>query len=144
MIENAHQYRVTRAQKMKMERSLAAFRRIPQEEREKDPKMYDLQERALKSIVDELAMEMIEYEKLVSGKLKAPDLDIVETLPTKLISARLALNWTQKDLADRLKMKHQQIQRYEATDYQTASLRTVCSIAKVLMDASQDKSQRKL
>jgi HTH-type transcriptional regulator / antitoxin HigA len=39
---------------------------------------------------------------------------------------------TQEDLAARLGLKPEQIQRYEATDYQTASLARLLEIARVL------------
>ncbi len=43
-------------------------------------------------------------------------------LPRVLVQARIAANMSQKELAERLGMKEQQVQRYEATDYAGASL----------------------
>ena len=46
--------------------------------------------------------------------------------------ARIAAGLTQEDLAGRLGVKPQQIQRYEASDYQTASFARLLEIARVL------------
>ncbi len=45
-------------------------------------------------------------------------------LPKALIRARIAAGLSQKEFADRLGMKEQQIQSYEANDYQHASGRS--------------------
>ena len=47
---------------------------------------------------------------------------MVAALPSMLIKARIARGLSQKDLAERVGLKEQQIQRYEATDYATANL----------------------
>ena len=39
-----------------------------------------------------------------------------------LIKARIARGMSQRDLAERIGLKEQQIQRYEATDYASVSL----------------------
>ncbi len=49
-----------------------------------------------------------------------------------LVKARIALGLTHKELADRLGLKEQQIQRYEATDYAGASLERIQQIMKAL------------
>jgi HTH-type transcriptional regulator / antitoxin HipB len=41
----------------------------------------------------------------------------IEDLPTTLIKARIASGLTQKDLAERIGVQEQQIQRYEANHY---------------------------
>jgi transcriptional regulator with XRE-family HTH domain len=59
-------------------------------------------------------------------------LNSLDALPKVLIEARIAAGLTQEDLASRLGLKPQQIQRYEASDYQTASLARLRGIARVL------------
>ncbi len=44
-------------------------------------------------------------------------------LPASLIEALISRGLSQRDLADRLEAKEQQVQRYEATDCTTVSLR---------------------
>ena len=48
------------------------------------------------------------------------------------IKARIAQGLSQKDLAERLKLKEQQIQRYEATDYASASLNRIKEVVTAL------------
>ena len=53
-------------------------------------------------------------------------------LPFALIRARIAQQLTQGQLADRLQMKEQQLQRYEMTRYAGASLERLKEIAETL------------
>jgi HTH-type transcriptional regulator / antitoxin HipB len=58
----------------------------------------------------------------------------IEDLPTTLIKARIASGLTQKDLAEKIGVQEQQIQRYEANHYGSASfdrLRTIANALKV-------------
>ena len=65
---------------------------------------------------------MREYESLKAGEFRLDSLKVVADLPSILIKARIAQGLSQKDLAERIGLKEQQIQRYEATDYATANL----------------------
>lgn len=49
-----------------------------------------------------------------------------------LIKGRIAAGLTQRQLADRLGLKEQQMQRYEATDYASASLARVSEVIAAL------------
>ena len=57
---------------------------------------------------------------------------MVAELPTVLIKARIAQGLSQKDLAERLGLQEQQIQRYEATDYASASLTRIREVVSAL------------
>lgn len=57
---------------------------------------------------------------------------IVNALPESLIDERKKLGLTQKELAERLGIKEQQIQRYEATRYQSASLKRIVEVAEAM------------
>lgn len=59
---------------------------------------------------------------------------LIEKLPEMLIEERLRLGLTQKHLAEKMGLKEQQIQRYEATRYQSASLRRLTEVAKALFE----------
>ena len=52
-----------------------------------------------------------------AGNFEIEDLNVVAELPATLIKARISQGLSQRDLAERLSLKEQQIQRYEATDY---------------------------
>jgi ribosome-binding protein aMBF1 (putative translation factor) len=87
---------------------------------------------ALKSQLADLGAELTEYERLRSGKLRKLKKSTFQELPTELIRARIARGLTQKDLARKLGLKEQQIQRYEETDYASASLHRVYEVIKAL------------
>ena len=55
-----------------------------------------------------------------------------DDLPVELIRARIALGYTQKKLAARVGLKEQQIQRYEETEYSTASFSRLKEIIEAL------------
>jgi transcriptional regulator with XRE-family HTH domain len=55
-----------------------------------------------------------------------------EDLPSALIQARIASGLSQKELAGRLNLKEQQIQRYEATEYASASLERINDVIRAL------------
>jgi HTH-type transcriptional regulator/antitoxin HigA len=57
---------------------------------------------------------------------------MLEELPRVLVQARIASGMSQTDLAEKLGMKPQQVQRYEATDYMGASLGRLIEISKAL------------
>jgi HTH-type transcriptional regulator/antitoxin HigA len=57
----------------------------------------------------------------------------------KLVQARIARGWTQKELADRLGLDEQKIQDDEATDYQRASLARITKIVRALKSRSEKK-----
>ena len=68
---------------------------------------------------------MREYESLKAGGFELDELNVFAELATFLIKARIARGLSQRELADRIGLKEQQIQygeRYEATDYASASL----------------------
>jgi transcriptional regulator with XRE-family HTH domain len=70
----------------------------------------------------ELDAQVSEYEQLRAGQLAAARVSSLDDLPDALVRARIAAGLSQRELAGRLGMKEQQIQRYEADGYAGASL----------------------
>lgn len=58
--------------------------------------------------------------------------DSFHELPQALVKARIALRLSQKALADNPGMQEQQIQRYESTDYQSASMSRLHDVVQAL------------
>ena len=58
--------------------------------------------------------------------------DSFRELPQALVKARIALRLSQKALADHPGMQEQQIQRYESTDYQSASMSRLHDVVQAL------------
>ncbi len=90
------------------------------------------QEDALRSQLADLQAELGEYESLRAGHFDVDELRAVATLPRVLIKARIAKGMSQRELAERVGMVEQQIQRYEATDYASASLTRIKEIVRAL------------
>ena len=133
MIKNERQYRITKAQSERFSQTLANFRLRSGENAGIHPLIAKAQEDALMSQISDLASELREYESLKSGHFPKDHLDMINDLADVLIKARVAQGLTQKDLAELLGLKEQQIQRYEATDYASASLARIKEIASVLV-----------
>ena len=97
-----------------------------------DPRIRKAPEDALRSQRDDLQAELAEYDQLREGHERRFDLGSFDELPHALIKARIANGMTQRELADRLGLNERQIQRYEATDYASASLARVSEIIDAL------------
>lgn len=131
MIKNEREYRITKAQAAKFEHALAQLSG-PGAGAELHPLVQKAQRDAVQSQLDELKDELEEYESLRSGQCSVLSLDSLEDLPKALIRARIAAGLTQRQLAERLGLKEQQIQRYEATEYASADLARVNEVARAL------------
>ena len=141
MIKNERQYRITKNQVDRFSRTLANLRRQPAEAKDVHSLIAKAQEDALQSQLTDLEKQLQEYEALKAGHFDLTTLNAVAELPTVLIKARIAQGLRQKDLADRLGLKEQQIQRYEATDYATASLTRIKEVANVLGGEANTSTQ---
>jgi len=129
MIKNERQYLITKAQTKKFKEAIVAF---DNKTTDTHPLLTKAQREALESQLAELKLQIDEYERLRSGKIKRLKKSSFQNLPVELIRARIARGLTQKDLAGKLGMKEQQIQRYEETDYASASLSRVNEVIKAL------------
>ena len=131
MIKNERQYRVTRAQLREFEQALqqAVSTEIPPNV---EPELFEVTRAAFANQRAELQAEIEEYESLRRGDVSRFVAESFDELPRILIKARIALNLTQRDLAERLALKEQQVQRWEATDYENATIDTLKQVIDVL------------
>ena len=128
MITNEKQYRSTRSLIGRLKLGLAGTTdsgRLPEE-------LIDMQRDALASQIEELEEDAALYDDLRSGRITIFEADGLNQLPDILIRARIARGMSQKDLAAFLGLKEQQIQRYEAERYRSASLDRLVEIAEAL------------
>lgn len=86
----------------------------------------------LRSQLADLQAQLTEYDDLKSGRRILLETVSLKDLPQTLVKARIAAGLSQKDLAERLKLKEQQVQRYEATDYAAASVSRLREVADAL------------
>ncbi|WP_017259514.1 helix-turn-helix domain-containing protein [Pedobacter arcticus] len=93
-------------------------------------KLYTLN--SFDGMIANLQEELEEYKTLKEGNLKILEAKNLKELPQLIIKARIAQGISQTDLGKRLDIQAQQIQRYEANDYQTISFDRLLQIAKIL------------
>lgn len=135
MIKNELQYKRTRALALEFKHALdnlatnEEYKKLPEPARRAHVGSVNRQLRQLKQ-------ELKEYEQLKQGQFDFSRLPDIEKIPSWLIQARIARGLAQEDLARILKLKKQQIQHYEATDYASASLSRILQIAEALQRSS--------
>ena len=132
MITNERQYKITRAQAEKFANALDTVRARVRGQTELHPLLIQAQEDALKIQLADLRAQLAEYEALKTATPPFAQLQSVAELPKALIKARISQGLSQKDLADRMRLKEQQIQRYEATEYASASLARIREVVAAL------------
>lgn len=125
MIKNERQFKVTRAQ---LDRFRAAL-----EDLEAQPETHPIRRRleldTARSQIAELQHQLDEYTGVRDGTVPVGAPADLAELPRYLIRQRIAAGLTQRDLGERLGLKEQQIQRYEAEDWAGASLRRLIDAA---------------
>jgi transcriptional regulator with XRE-family HTH domain len=82
--------------------------------------------------VAELAASVAGYEALRAGGGLSLELSSLDDFGRALVKGRIARGWTQTQLAQALGMPKQQVQRYEATEYTSASLSRMTRVAAAL------------
>lgn len=130
MITNECQYRITRAQVARFEAALSATATVAYQRT--DMRLVAAQRDALSSQLDDLREELGEYERWKAADVGMITVSSFDELPLGLIRARLAAGLTQRELAERLDLKEQQIQKYECEFYRTASYQCLLDVASVL------------
>lgn len=93
-----------------------------------DALLHELMSNAIKGQIETLEKEIGEYECL---KEKRPSIicSKIEELPEILIKVRIVQGLSQNDLALKVGLQEQQIQRYEANNYSSATLDRILTIA---------------
>ncbi len=131
MIANERQYRITKAALQRLEENLAAQdARNPSPD--VDPRIHRAMREAIASEAEELRAQLHHYEQLRDGHITEREITSLRELPSALIEARIAARLTQRDLAERVGVAEQQIQRWEANSYAGVNLERLQSIADAL------------
>lgn len=138
MIKNEREYKITKSRLDGFGRALNYLAEQKAEDQDVHILVRKAQADAIRSQMDDLRAELEEYEALRSGRRRALEAQSLCDLPEILIRARIASGLTQRQLAERLELKEQQIQRYEASGYSSASLDRLKHVAQAIgIDISQ-------
>jgi HTH-type transcriptional regulator/antitoxin HigA len=128
MIQNEHQYKITQNKLKDLDRALIELCQI---EDTLHPRQVSSRRKGLDLTIDNLRQETIDYDNLRTRQ--APiKIKSIQELPLALIKARIAMGMTQKELAEKLGVKEQQVQRDEANQYSSAGFNRITKIAEVL------------
>jgi HTH-type transcriptional regulator / antitoxin HipB len=114
MIQNEHQYKVTKSEIDKLQQvidKLLEQQNIP-------PSELAGMQNSFQTQIDRMQVEIQAYDDLKAGRVEIT-MSSIEDLPKVLIQKRIGLGMTQKELAAKLGIKEQMVQRYEASGYES-------------------------
>lgn len=131
MITNERQYKITRSEADRFRKAIGDLAKGPART-DVHPRLLQAEREAMESQLADLQAEIAEYDCLKSADLSVISINSFDELADGLIKARIASGLSQKALAERLGLKEQQIQRYEAERYASASYQRLREIADAL------------
>jgi DNA-binding transcriptional regulator YiaG len=131
VITNERQYRITNAELKRFEEALAA-QAAAGPSPDVHPRIHQAMLDAMASERDELRAQLARYDDLRSGRVAERTLNSWRELPIALIEARIAARLTQRELAERLGVPEQQVQRWEANSYAGVAIERLQEIADAL------------
>ena len=131
MITNERQYGITRNKAERLARAIKEFEKKGHGHVDVHPRLVQAERDGLASQLADLKDELKEYERLKTG-MTAIRVGSFDELADGLIKVRIAEGLSQRALAQRLELKEQQVQRYEAERYASASFQRLCDVARAL------------
>lgn len=132
MIKNEFEHKVMLEQSRKF---AAAIQQMEEEtvlRAEDSPILYQASIDGLKSLHEEILEELAEYEALKRGEIHSLHVQSLQDLPEALVKARIARGWSQADLAQRLRLPEDQLQKYENEEYEQVPFFRLIEVASVL------------
>jgi DNA-binding XRE family transcriptional regulator len=128
MILNEHQYKVTKGKIDDLQRVLDT---LEAEQANVPPLMVEATRKGFSMKIAEMTEELAEYDELKAGRSEI-FMETIADLPITCIKKRIKLGMTQRELAEKLDMKEQMIQRYEASQYASAGFGRLVDVAEAL------------
>jgi DNA-binding transcriptional regulator YiaG len=131
MITNERQYRISKAALKRFEEGLAALQASGPGP-DVHTRIHEAMIEANESQLEELRDKLERYDDLRSGRVAQRTLHSLRELPIALIEARIAARLTQRELAKRLGVPEQQVQRWEANSYSGVAIDRLQEVADAL------------
>jgi HTH-type transcriptional regulator / antitoxin HipB len=128
MIRNEHEYRVSRAYRQRLLETRASQVSHPHA----DPTQREWLVGGVDRLLGDVEAEIAEYEALRAGAVGEVAVAGLGDLPAALVKARIAAGLTQRQLAERLGVAEQAVQRDEAGGYARATLDRLQRVAAAL------------
>ena len=136
MIQNEYQYKISQAKIRELQLEEFELNKIKEN---LHPRQFKIRQNGLQGMMEDISSEINKYEE-IKGHPSIIKIESFDEIPVALIKARIALGMTQKDLAEKLGMKEQQIQRYESNQYSSAGFQRLAEIATALDVKLNDSS----
>lgn len=120
MILNERQYNVTKRNIAKFNETLNILKKQPSPEDTNEQLRRKYHIEAVEGQLETLNQEAKTYQQLKSGQTNVL-VSSFESLPENLIKARIIRGWSQAQLAEKLNVRQQQVQKDEANLYANSS-----------------------
>jgi HTH-type transcriptional regulator / antitoxin HipB len=114
MIQNERQYKITKTKLRDLKLDLSG---LDAPDSDLHTRLMLARKNSLNILIGELEQEIAEYDRLKSGQITKFPIESLGDLPRVMIEARIAVGMTQKELAEKIGVQEQQIQKYEANHY---------------------------
>jgi HTH-type transcriptional regulator / antitoxin HipB len=124
MIQNEYQYKITKSKIDDLARVLTT---LATEAESLPPLMVEATRNGFQTQINRMQTELQEYDDLKAGKVEIT-MSSIEDLPKVLIQKRISLGMTQRELAEKLGIKEQVVQRYESTAYESISYQRLIDV----------------
>jgi HTH-type transcriptional regulator / antitoxin HipB len=124
MIQNEHQYKITQGEIKKLQQVLE---KILEKSEIISAQQLAAMQNGFQIQIDRMQAEIKEYNDLKVGKVEIT-MASIEDLPKVLIQKRIGLGMTQKELAAKLGIKEQMVQRYEASSYESIGFQRLTEV----------------
>lgn len=128
MITNEHQYKVTKGKIADLQKVLDT---LAAEQQDLTPLAVEATRKGFLLKIAAMTQELEEYDELKAGRGEITFASIAE-LPIALIKKRIKLGLTQKELADKLGIKEQMVQRYESNQYESVGFSRLIEVSEAL------------
>ena len=129
MIQNERQYKITQTKLKDLKLDRVALD-LP--DFDLHPRLILARKNSLNILIGELEQEIAEYDRLKSGQINEWPISSLQDLPNVMIKARIAVGMTQKELAEKIGVQEQQIQRYEANNYRAVGFERLQEVMSAL------------
>lgn len=131
MITNARQYRITKAQADKFAATIRRATKSPPAPGT-HPILHKASIDGMRAQLADLRRELKLYDGLKTARGRATFRGRLDELTLLLAQARIARDWSQRELAERLAVTMQQVQSDEAGGYARASLERINRVCQAL------------
>jgi ribosome-binding protein aMBF1 (putative translation factor) len=121
MVKNEKQYKITQRKLRELNEQIAST----VNDKNKNPLRNQLIIATLNSNKKELEHELFTYESLKKSKRGILKERLISELPSMITEFKIMSGLTQKELAEQLGLKEQQLQRYEADNFKRVTFKNL-------------------